>query len=77
MNVVYNSEAYYVVEYPEFDGYEIVSKRLARGVYLHSEQGDAFIEAFHESSKKDSSMEALDDFLELLDDLMQFPVLFH
>ena len=37
MNIVYNSDNYYVVEYPQQLGYEVVDKQSGRGTYF---QGD-------------------------------------
>lgn len=77
MNVVYNSEHFYVVEYPENGGYEIVTKPLALSVYLRGSAGDAFVVAFKDACSQDASAENMDAFLENLSPLFVQPVVFH
>lgn len=77
MNVVYNSDEFYVVEYPADEGYEIVSKTLARSMYLHHAAGDAFVCAFRDAAGRDSSAEAMDDYLNEFCPMMHNPVVFH
>ena len=45
MNIVYNSENYYVVEYPVEHGYEVVDKHAARGTYFAGDVAVKFRES--------------------------------
>ena len=64
MNVIYNSENYYVVEYPAQHGYELVDKHAARGTYLHGDAADRFLESMKHAISEDASAEHVDEFLD-------------
>lgn len=76
MNVIYNSENYYVVEYPAH-GYELVDKHAARGTYLHGDAGDKFLESMKTAIAENASAEHIDDFLDQFDALYNLPAVFH
>ena len=78
MNVIYNSENYYVAEYPAQHGYELVDKHWQRGTFF---QGDVAIK-FAQSllavdAEEGASVERLDEFLGDFDVLMVQSVLYH
>ena len=77
MNVIYNSDNYYVVEYPAQHGYELVDKHAARGTFLHGDAAEKFLESMKSAIAEDASSEHLDDFLSELDVLFTLPVIFH
>ena len=77
MNVIYNSENYYVVEYPTQHGYELVDKHAARGTFLRGDAGDRFLESMKNAIAEDASAEHVDDFLDQFDALFNLPVVFH
>ena len=77
MNVIYNSDNYYVVEYPAQHGYELVDKHAARGTFLHGDAADRFLESMKSAIAEDASAEHLDDFLDGFDMLLTQPVVFH
>ncbi len=77
MNVIYNSENYYVVEYPAQHGYELVDKHSARGTYLQGDSADKFLESMKNAIAEDASAENVDDFLDKFDVLFNNPVVFH
>ena len=77
MNVIYNSDNYYVVEYPAQHGYELVDKHAARGTFLHGDAAEKFLESMKSAIAEDASAEHLDDFLSELDVLFTLPVVFH
>jgi hypothetical protein len=77
MNVIYNSENYYVVEYPAQHGYELVDKHAARGTYLQGDTADKFLESMKHAISEDASAEHVDEFLDQFDVLLTSPVLFH
>jgi len=45
MRIVYNSEQYYVAEYPGQQGLELVDKRNARGTYFSGDVAERFANA--------------------------------
>jgi len=77
MNVIYNSDNYYVVEYPAEHGYELVDKHAARGTFLHGDTAAKFLESMKTAIAEDASAENVDDFLDQFDVLLNNPVVFH
>jgi len=77
MNVIYNSENYYVVEYAAEHGYELVDKHAARGAFLHGETADRFLQSMKHAIAEDASAEHVDDFLDQFDMMLNQPVVFH
>lgn len=77
MNVIYNSDNYYVVEYPAQHGYELVDKLAARSTFLHGASADTFLRSMKDAIAEDASAEHLDDFLDGFDGLFNLPVVFH
>src|SRR5215203_275762 len=77
MNVIYNSDNYYVVEYPSQHGYELVDKHAARGTYLQGDSADKFLESMKTAISEDASAEHVDEFLDKFDVLLTLPVVFH
>jgi hypothetical protein len=77
MNVIYNSDNYYVVEYPAQHGYELVDKHAARGTYLYGDTAEKFLESMKHVIAEDASVEHVDDFLDNFDVLLNLPVVFH
>jgi hypothetical protein len=77
MNVIYNSENYYVVEYPAQHGYELVDKHAARGAFLHGDAAEKFLASMKHAIAEDASAEHVDDFLDGFDVLLNLPVVFH
>jgi hypothetical protein len=78
MNVIYNSENYYVVEYPAQHGYELVDKQCQRGAFFQGDVADKFAQSLRDVVGQDgASVECVDDFLADFDVLMNQSVLFH
>ena len=77
MNVIFNSDNYYVLEYPAQHGYELVDKRAARGTFLQGDAADRFLESMKNAVAEEASAEHVDEFLESLDALFTVPVVFH
>lgn len=77
MNVIYNSENYYVVEYAAQHGYELVDKHAARGTFLYGDAADKFLSSMKDAIAEDASAEHVDDFLDSFDALYNLPVVFH
>ena len=77
MNVIYNSENYYVVEYPVERGYELVDKQAARGTYLYGEAANKFAQSMQDAAAEEASEEHLDAFLDSLNTLLTMPVVYH
>lgn len=77
MNIIYNSEQYWVLEYPAGLGYELVDKRAARGTYFQGDVAEKFATSMKHAIAEDASFEHVDEFLDSFDVLMNFPVVYH
>ena len=64
MNVIYNSENYYVAEYPAQHGYELVDKYCQRGTFFQGDVADKFAQSLRDVvAQEGASVERLDEFL--------------
>lgn len=77
MRIVYNSDQYYVAEYPGQDGLELVDKRTSRGTYFQGDVAQKFADAMGAAVSADSSVEHIDEFLDSFSVLLNSPVVFH
>ncbi|MEI8035260.1 MAG: DUF3567 family protein, partial [Betaproteobacteria bacterium] len=73
MNVVYNSENYYVVEYAEHMGFELVDKLGRRSAFFYGDSAQRFAESINGAIAQDASRELIDEFLGNFGDLMGQP----
>jgi len=77
MNIIYNSDNYYVVEYPVQHGYEVVDKQSSRGTYFQGDVADKFRESMLGALGEDPSPEHVDEFLADFGGLIDFPMTMH
>lgn len=63
MNIIYNSDNYYVLEYPGQHGYELVDKRAQRGTFFQGDVADRFAKSLQNAVSEEASTERVDDFL--------------
>ena len=63
MNVVYNSDNYYVVEYADRHGFELVDKHSRRSTFFHGDVGEKFANSINGVIAEDASPENIDAFL--------------
>jgi len=78
MNVIYNSENFYVVEYPTQHGYELVDKHAQRGTFFQGDIAERFAQSLRDVVAEDgASVERVDEFLGDFDVLMVQSVLYH
>jgi hypothetical protein len=77
MNIVYNSENYYVVEYPAEAGYELVDKNTRRGTFFAGDVAIKFRQSMIEAVGEEAEAETVDEFLSNFGTLINFPVTVH
>jgi hypothetical protein len=77
MRIVYNSEQYYVAEYPGQPGLELVDKRSSRGTYFQGDVAAKFANALNAAVSDDASTESVDEFLDNFSVLLNVPVVYH
>jgi uncharacterized protein YfbU (UPF0304 family) len=70
MQVIYNSDHYYVVEYAEQHAYELIDKRSARGTFFQGDGAAKFMQFMRIAVGEDASIEHVDDFLDSFDMLL-------
>lgn len=77
MRIVYNSEQYYVAEYPGQQGLELVDKRSSRGTFFTGDVAEKFANAMNEVAGKEATTENIDAFLDNFSVLLNLPVVYH
>jgi hypothetical protein len=77
MNVVYNSDNYYVVEYADQRGFELVDKLSRRSTFFHGDVAQRFAHSINGVIAEDASAENIDEFLGNFDVLMGQPLVLH
>ena len=77
ITVIYNSENFCVVGYPDERAYELVDKRRARGTFLEGDVAANFMESMRTAVAEDASIEHVDEFLGGFDVLLNVPVVVH
>ena len=77
MNVIYNSEHYYVVQYLGQHMYELVDKRSARGAFFQDEVAARFMSSMRTAVAEEPSVEHIDEFLGGYGELATVPVVQH
>lgn len=77
MNVIYNSENYYVVEFPGQRGVEVVDKHRGRGTFLEGAVELKFRASMADLASHDQDADSMDEFLGHYDALLTQRVLLH
>lgn len=85
MQMIYNSDNYYVVEFGadmqdggrSTGGYEIVGKHLNREIFLGGKLAEEFRENVRQLIASEPTEEEVDDFLGRFDTVMHHPVVMH
>jgi len=77
MNIVYNSDSYYVVEYPAQHGFELVDKHSARSTFFQGDVAEKFAQKMKGAIAEDATVEHIDEFLGGFDILLNLPVVYH
>jgi len=77
MRIVYNSEHYYVAEYPGGRGLELVDKLSARSTFFHGDVAGKFVEAMNRAAGESATTEHIDAFLDSFGVLLNQPVVYH
>ncbi len=77
MNVMYNSENYYVVEFPGRHGIELVDKTTGRAGFLEGAVEVKFRASMADFAAGEPSVESVDEFLGHYDALLTNSVALH
>jgi len=77
MNVMYNSENYYVVEFPGRHGIELVDKTNGRAGFLEGAVEVRFRATMADLAAGEPSIESVDEFLGHYDALLTISVTLH
>ena len=77
IRVLYNSDDYCVLEYPDQRACEIVARRRARGNLFQGDVAARFMHRMRTAAAADASVEHLDEFLGNFDVLLDQPVVQH
>lgn len=77
MNVMYNSDNYYVVEFPGRHGVELVDKITGRAGFLEGAVEQQFRATLADLAAGEPTAESMDEFLGLYDALLTHSVALH
>ena len=77
MNIIYNSDNYYVVEYPAQHGFELVDRRIQRGTFFQGDVAERFAQSMQEAVESEATVERVDEFLGTFGVLLDLPVVYH
>ncbi|MFN7087857.1 MAG: DUF3567 family protein [Burkholderiales bacterium] len=77
MNIVYNSDNYWVVEYPAGNGLELIDKHSARSTFFQGDVAEKFVQSMRAAIAEDASVEHVDEFLGNFNVLLNVPVVYH
>ena len=77
MNVLYNSDNYYVVEFPGHCGVELVDKQRGCGAFLEGAVETKFRASMASLVSHEENAESVDEFLAHYDALLTNRVLLH
>lgn len=77
MNVMYNSENYYVVEFPGCQGIELVDKTMGRAGFLEGAVEIKFRASMADLAAGEPSEESVDEFLGHYEALLTNSVAWH
>jgi hypothetical protein len=77
MIVIYNSENYCVVEYPDERAYEVVDKHGSRGMFLQGDVAAGFWKSMRTAVTESATVEHIDEFLGSFDELLNLPIVLH
>ena len=77
MNVMYNSENYYVVEFPGRSGIELVDKSTGRGGFLEGAVELKFRASMADLALGEPTADSVDEFLAHYEALLTNPMVLH
>ena len=77
MNVIYNSEHFWILAYPAEQGFELLDKEMRRSLYLQGASAGHFRNAMECIPAEDRDEEHIDEFLDDYCDGSANPIVFH
>jgi hypothetical protein len=77
MMIVFDSPVLYVADFPAEGGVEIIDKRSGSGGYLRDAAAQRFRAAFHTLLDQEPDAEAVADFIDTFDPLLNQPAVYH
>lgn len=77
IHIIYDSERFCVLEYPQQSGYEVVDKRARHGTYFQGEVADRFRASMLDAANGEDAAESIEELLEDFGGTIEFPVRLH
>jgi hypothetical protein len=77
MQIVYNSEQFYIVAYPAEEAYEVIDKTAGRGSFFGGDLAHRFQDSMRDVAAQDSSPEAIDEFIANFGLTLSLPAVYH
>jgi hypothetical protein len=77
MQIVYNSEQFYIVAYPDEKAYEVVDKTAGVGGFFGGDLASRFRDSMRDIAAKDPSPENIDEFIANFGLPLTLPAVYH
>jgi len=77
VQIVYNSEQFYIVAYPAEEAYEVIDKTAGRGSFFDGELAHRFHDSMRDMAARDPSPESIDEFIANFGLALTLPAVYH
>jgi hypothetical protein len=77
MQIVYNSEQFYIVAYPVEEAYEVFDKTVGRGGFFRGDLAQRFRQSIRDVAAEDPSTDNIDEFISNFGLELTVPATFH
>lgn len=77
MQIVFDSQSYYIADYPVLDGIEVIDKRSGLSTFLRDETAQRFRREFIELAQSNAGTDQLDDLIDHYGALMTQRTVYH
>ncbi len=77
MQIVYNSEMFYIVAYPTEEAYEVIDKTAGRGSFFGGDLAHRFRDSMRDIAAVDPSPESIDEFIANFGLDLTLPAVYH
>lgn len=77
MQIVYNSDQFFIVAYPTEEAYEVIDKTAGVGSFFDGDLAHRFRDSMRDIAAKDPSPETIDDFIANFGLSLTLPAVYH
>jgi hypothetical protein len=77
MEIVYNSEQFYIVAYPVEEAFEVIDKTAGRGSFFRGDLAQRFRQSIRDAVAEDPSPDHIDEFISNFGLELTLPAVYH